>query len=171
MFRFHSISSALPCVFALAAPLLVAAPAEAQGPFELLRRVQQGGGWISVPVTEGAAEITTDTLPTFGLALEGCVTVWPGHSGTWTLEARDPLNEQAFDAVSGPGEGARFSYQTGPRSVLDVRVRWSEPRDTTLHLWVGLEVPTSREDPCTPRYRQGSGGGAGILAGEAQGSQ
>ena len=132
-------------------------PAEAQGPLELLRRVQQGGGWISIPVTEGAADVTTDTLPTLGLALEGCVTVWPGHSGTWTLEARDPLNDQEFDAVSNPGESARFSYQTGRRSVLDVRVRWSEQRDTTLHLWVGLDVPTSREDPCTPRYRDGSG--------------
>jgi hypothetical protein len=131
---------------------------QAQGPMELLRVIRQGGGWISLPVTGGSAEVTTDTVPTLGVALQGCVTVWPGHSGTWTLEASDPLNDQRLEATAGPGEGVPFSYQTGPRSVLGVRVKWSEPRDTTLHLWVGLEVPTSSEDPCTPRYRGGAGG-------------
>lgn len=132
--------------------------AEGQGPMQILRTIQQGGGWISIPVTNGSAEVTTDTLPTLGIALQGCMTVWPGHSGTWTLAASDPLNDQQLEATALPGEGVPFSYQTGSRSALDVRVRWSEARDTTLHLWVGLEVPTSSEDPCTPRYRGGSGG-------------
>ncbi len=155
MTRSRSLAVVLPAL-----AVLLAAPrsASAQGPMELLRVIRQGGGWISLPINEGVADLTSDTVPTLGVALAGCVTVWPGHSGTWILEATDPLNEQGLEATATPGEGVPFSYQTGPRSVLDVRVRWSEPRDTTLHLWVGLDVPTSREDPCTPRYRKSSGG-------------
>lgn len=142
----------------LATLLALPAPAAAQGPMELLRTIRQGGGWISLPVTEGVIDVATDTVPTLGIALEGCVTVWPGHSGTWTLEADDPLNDQRLEAVARPGEGVPFSYRTGPRSVLDVRVRWSEPRDTVLHLWVGVEVPAIDRDACEPRYRRNSGG-------------
>jgi len=148
----------------LAATLVAMLPiqASAQAPLELLRSIRQGGGWLAIPVREGTAVLRTDTIPTFGLAVNGCLTVWPGHSGTWSVEARDPLNEQSLEALVRPGEGVRFSYQTGTRSALGVQVRWSEPRDTVLRVWVGVETGDPDRDACTPKYRGSGGGGAGL---------
>jgi len=129
-----------------------AAPASAQNPIQLLQSVRQGGGWLSIPITEGRGVIATDTVPTFGLAVEGCLTVWPGHSGTWTLRAEDPLNDQRLEAVTGPGEGVPFAYRAGPKSALDVEITWSAPRDTTLLVWVGVKTPNAERDACEPRY-------------------
>ncbi|HSM06772.1 MAG TPA: hypothetical protein VK858_19255 [Longimicrobiales bacterium] len=140
---------------ALAALLVLPAPARGQAASELLQALRQGGGWIHIPVTDGTARIATDTVPTLGIALKGCVTVWGGHSGEWTLEALDPVNGGRLGAVAIPGEGVPFEYRTGFRSLLDVRVRWSETRDTTLHLWVGLDVPASSRDACAPVYPSG----------------
>lgn len=143
---------------ALLAHLAIPTPAQGQNPLELLRNIRQGGGWVSIPVTAGAATMDTDTIRTFGLALDGCLTVWPGHSGTWTVEASDPLNDQRLEAVARPGEGVRFSYQAGPKSVLGVSVEWSERRDTVLHVWVGVDSNLSDRDACVPRYRAQPGG-------------
>jgi hypothetical protein len=39
---------------------------------------------------------------------------------------------------------------------LDVKVRWSEPRDTTLLVWVGLDRPgRPKGDSCEPVYGSG----------------
>lgn len=127
----------------------------AQSPLELLRSIRQGGAWISIPVTGGEGRLTTDTVTTLGVRLDGCLTVWGGHSGSWTLDARDPVNGERLDAVALPGQGVRFNYQTGPRSQVDVRVRWTEPRDTVLLVWVGLERENSPRDACTPVYGSG----------------
>lgn len=143
--------------FALAALLTVPAAAQAQNPMQLLRSIQQGGGWVSVPITEGLGEIATDTVPTFGLSVKGCLTVWPGHSGRWTLKAEDPLNAQRLDAETAPGQGVPFSYASGPRSALDVQIRWSEPRDTTLMVWVGVDTGNPDRDACQPVYPESGG--------------
>ena len=140
---------------ALAALFALPSPARSQAAAELLQALRQGGGWVQIPVTDGAGGLVTDTVPTLGVSLAGCVTVWPGHSGEWTLEARDHVNGGRLDAVAVPGHGVPFSYQTGFRSVLDVQVRWSEPRDTTLLLWVGLDLPASDRDACSPVYGSG----------------
>lgn len=134
----------------------------AQSPLDLLRSVRQGGAWISIPVTAGEGRLTTDTLPTLGVRFDGCLTVWGGHSGAWTLDARDPVNGERLDAVALPGRGVPFTYQTGPRSQVDVRVRWTEARDTVLLVWVGLHRENSERDPCTPVY--GGGGEAAAPA-------
>lgn len=126
-------------------------PATAQAPAELLQAVRAGGRWVAIPISGGRASISSDTVPTLGLTLTGCFTVWPGHSGEWTFEARDRLNDESLDAVATPGEGVPFSVQTGMQSHVDLQVRWSEPRDTVLQVWVGLEIPT-RPNACEPVY-------------------
>ncbi|HKK52532.1 MAG TPA: hypothetical protein VKA74_13135 [Myxococcota bacterium] len=149
---------------ALAAVFAHSALAHAQTPLDLLRSMRQGGGWLAIPVTQGSATLRTDTIPTLGLAVDGCLTVWPGHSGMWSLEAYDPLNDQALEAVARPGEGVRFSYQTGARSALGIDVRWSEPRDTVLQVWIGVDTGDPDRDACTPRYRGDGGAEEAIVA-------
>ena len=138
---------------AVLALCLLPATVRAQQGGGLLESIQRGGGWVAIPVTAGSGSIRTDTVPTLGLTLAGCVQVWPGHSGEWTIEARDPVNDGRIDATAVPGEGVPFSYRTGLRSLLDVEVRWSEPRDTTLLLWVGLAgMGRTEREACTPAY-------------------
>lgn len=132
-----------------------AAPVAAQGPGELLRTIRQGGGWVSIPIRAGEGSLRTDTVPTLGVTLAGCLNVWGGHSGEWTIQARDPVNGGSLDATAVPGEGVPFSYRTGLRSLLDVEVRWSEPRDTTLLVWIGLEGVVRERDACAPTYGSG----------------
>ena len=144
---------------ALAASLVVPSTARAQAAGELIQAMRQGGGWVYIPITAGAGGLSTDTIPTLSVPLSGCVTIWPGHTGEWTIAARDPLNGGRLDAVAVPGEGVPFAYRTGFRSLLDVRIRWSEPRDTLLHVWVGLDVPASGRDACTPVYPETGAGG------------
>jgi hypothetical protein len=152
----HRLPSSLLAI-ALTLALAVAAPrpVQAQGAAGLLRSIQQGGGWVAIPIEDGSGTLRTDTIPTLGLTLAGCVQVWPGHSGEWTIQARDPVNGGHLDATAEPGQGVPFSYRTGMRSLLDVNVRWSEPRDTTLLLWVGLDGVPGRSDACEPVYGGG----------------
>lgn len=149
MIRFLNIT-ALASTLALLPP----APVRAQAPAELLRTVRAGGSWVAIPVAGGRASLSSDTVPTLGLTLTGCFTVWEGHSGEWTFEARDGVNGARLDAVATPGKGVPFSVQTGMQSRLDLEIQWSEPRDTVLQVWVGLQVPT-RPDACTPIYGDG----------------
>ncbi len=154
---FSSLGPRLSLPLAVAALLTVPASVHAQNPMQLLRSISQGGGWLSVPITEGRGEISTDTVPTFGLSVKGCLTVWPGHSGRWTLKAEDPLNDQQLDAEAAPGEGVPFSYESGPRSALEVLITWSEARDTTLNVWVGVETRNAERDACDPVYPERGG--------------
>jgi len=151
----------------LALALLTAAtlalPAQAQNPMQLLQSIRQGGGWLAVPITDGAGEIATDTIPTFGLAVKGCLTIWPGHSGSWTVKVQDPLSDQRLDAETLPGVGVPFSYQGGPRSALDVQIGWSEPRDTTLLVWVGVDTGNPDRDACEPVYPERGGAPRDLL--------
>ena len=112
----------------------------------------RGGGWVSVAIEDGAGTASTVMLPTMGMTLSGCINVWSGHSGEWLIRARDTIAQDSLAALSRPGEGVRFSHEFGIRSKLEFDFEWSEPRDTTLYLWVGLD----REgDPpaaaCTPK--------------------
>lgn len=140
--------------FLLAAGLLATLPGvgHAQGVEEVLATIRNGGGWVSVPIEAGHGTASTVLLPTLGLTLSGCVSVWEGHSGQWRIRARDTIGEDTLTVASTPGEGVRFSHEFGMRSKLEFDFEWSEPRDTTLFLWVGLD----REDDgpgeaCTPK--------------------
>ena len=127
--------------------------AQAQGLLDLLQSIRQGGGWVSIPVTGGEGSLRTVELPVGGLSLSGCAQVWVGNSGRWQLRAVDTLGDEELDVSVVPGESTPFSYSPGARSQLQVDVTWSEPRDTTLFLWIGLETPmTGERDPCKPVY-------------------
>jgi hypothetical protein len=144
---------------ALALILLGASPSDgvSQSMFELLQSLRNGGGWVTIPIEAGSGGLLTDELPTLGLTLKGCVQVYAGHSGRWDIRARDTLGEGRLEAEVAGGEPVRFSYSTGPRAQLSVDARWSEARDTTLMVWVGLEMSLSEDrDPCTPVYGGGS---------------
>src|SRR5690606_14981707 len=114
---------------------------------DLLASVQRGGGWISVPIRDGAGQLTTGTLPTVGLTVAGCVHVWRGHSGMWDIEARDKHGSGQLKMSAGAGESVPFTYVAGMRAELEVDFSWSEQRDTTLYLWVGLARPN--QDPAS----------------------
>jgi hypothetical protein len=128
------------------------ASAEAQDLMELLWGIQQGGGWVRIPVEQGEGSIRTVALPVGGLRLTGCTQVWGGHSGSWDIHARDLRGDGTIDVSLQPGEPMIFAYQAGTQSQLQVDVRWSEPRDTTLLLWIGVETPLLPRDPCEPLY-------------------
>jgi hypothetical protein len=124
----------------------------AQGVQEVLAAIRNGGGWVSVPIVAGHGTISTLTLPTMGLNLTGCVNVWEGHTGLWEIRALDTVNEATLQATTPPGEGVRFAHEFGMRSQLEFEFEWSEPRDTTLYLWVGLDrEDDGTDEACTPK--------------------
>lgn len=136
----------------VAAIVSSALPAQAQI-FELLRIVGEGGSWLGLPITEGRASFSSPVVPVAGLALDGCLWVWNGHSGEWTIRAEDRLGGSRLDVTAKPGQPMRFEFRGGVRAQLDVAVQWSEARDTTLHVWVGVAAPSARReerDICQP---------------------
>jgi len=128
------------------------AEVRAQSVQEVLANIRNGGGWVSVPIVSGHGTASTVTLPTMGLDLKGCVHVWAGHSGRWEIRARDTVDQATLRVMSTPGEGVRFAHEFGLRSQLEFEFHWSEPRDTTLYLWVGLDREDDGPDEaCTPK--------------------
>jgi hypothetical protein len=134
---------------ALAAPQ----PSGAQKVADVMTGIRDGGGWIGVPIEAGHGTFSTVTLPTAGMTLKGCVTVWYGHSGRWEIEARERIADDVLRIAAEPGIGVPFSHEFGMRAQIDFDFRWSEARDTTLMLWVGLDL-MGRDDgeACEPRY-------------------
>ena len=145
--RFAAVS------FALAAALASShAEVQAQGVQEVLATIRNGGGWVSVPIVAGHGTASTLTLPTMGLNLTGCVNVWEGHTGQWEIRAQDTIGDVSLETISVPGQGVRFAHEFGMRSQLEFQFEWSEPRDTTLYLWVGLDrEDDGPEEACTPK--------------------
>ena len=126
---------------------------QAQGIGELLASIRNGGGWITIPVVSGKGRLLTGTLPTIGLRVAGCALVWGGHSGRWEIRAHDTQGGGRLEMDADAGESLSFDYTTGLTAQLDVNVRWSEPRDTTLLLWIGLEGSArDGEAACEPTY-------------------
>jgi len=128
-------------------------PASADGQTigPLIEAIRQGGSWVNIPIEGGQGTVETAVVPTLGLELAGCARVWSGHSGTWTVTAADLVSDTALTAELEPDEPLRFRHRAGPRARLSVDVRWSEPRDTTLFLWVGLGGEERRVgDACRP---------------------
>ncbi len=110
---------------------------------QLLRAVGDGGSWVNLTIEAGRGAYRSAVLPVAGLALDGCFQVWEGHSGSWTVRADDTQGDGKVDVTAPPGEAVEFRYKAGLQAQLDVTVEWSEPRDTTLFLWVGLAVLAS----------------------------
>jgi hypothetical protein len=147
-----------PLVFLAAALLVPASPQAAAGQTlaDVLDAIRIGGGWVRIPVEAGRGNLTTVTIPAAGRAVEGCLEIWPGHSGSWSLKVEDTFGNGSFEAEAQPSEDIPFTYEPGAFARLAVDVEWSEPRDTTLMVWVGLVMPSGERDPCEPVY-PGSG--------------
>jgi hypothetical protein len=123
---------------------------------DLLGALRQGGSWVDIAIVKGQGSLLTPMIPTAGLPLRGCVRVWPGHSGSWDIRVRDTQGTGRLETTALPNQPVPFAYETGPLAQLDAQVRWSEPRDTTLVMWVGLRPPgapsSGGRDPCEPVY-------------------
>jgi hypothetical protein len=134
-------------VLAFAAPCGL----EAQPLDNVMSAIRDGGGWVSIPIERGRGSASTATIPTMGLTLNGCVRVWDGHTGRWEIRARESVNQGALTVRALPGQGVPFSHTFGFRSQLEVDIIWSEPRDTTLFLWVGVRGADATRDACVPK--------------------
>lgn len=138
----------------IAAVLLSLAPVGAAGQSiaGIMSGMRNGGGWMSIPIEDGHGSYRTVRLPTARMTLSGCVHVWYGHSGTWTIEARDEIADSELVISAEPGIGVAFSHTFGMQAQIDFDFRWSEPRDTTLMLWVGVDLDGEGGDPpvCNP---------------------
>jgi len=145
--------------FALTVPVTAA---EAQL-LETMKALSEGGSWLNLPVRSGKAALRGPLVPLGGLAINGCFVVWRRHSGEWTVHAKDERSGQAIDTVAIPGAPVRFAYKAGFTARFSVDVEWSEPRDTTLFIWVGASrarrgssddgAEGDGEDICTPRIQ------------------
>lgn len=137
----------------IVAIVLLSAPArgDAQVIADVLGMVRDGGGWVGIPIQTGVGTYRSGVLPTMGLSLNGCVQVAPGHSGDWKIAAHDRVTRDDLLLEAVPGVGVPFAHTFGLQAQIDFEIRWSEPRDTTLVLWVGLALGTDRAGaPCEP---------------------
>ena len=114
--------------------------------------MQGGGGWVQIPIDSGKGSFRTITLPTAAMSVAGCVNVWPGHSGTFEIRAHESVLGSNLRMEAEPGVGVPFEHDFGMTAQVDIEFTWSEPRDTTLHLWVGID-PTLKapEGACDPQ--------------------
>jgi len=147
----RSLSTLLGCIVATAAFTPVGATAQA--PLDgVLAAIRNGGGWVAVDVHQGIGAISTTMLPTLGMNLSGCVHVFEGQTGHWEVRARDTIGEGSLEASLDPGGDAPFAHQFGLRARLEFEFEWSEPRDTTLYLWVGVDrADDAPGESCTPK--------------------
>jgi len=139
-------------VAALSAALALPAPAEGQIA-QVLKAVNSGGSWIQLPVEAGHASYRSPAFPLAGMAFDGCVKIWERHSGSWTISATDAMGDARLDVTAAPGEPVRFDYKAGFQAQLEVDIEWSEPRDTTLFVWVGVSTAMNQDpdrDICQP---------------------
>jgi hypothetical protein len=140
----------------LAAALVGFAPAPAHGQMEaVMAAIRNGGGWVSIDIQDGRGAAKTLPMPAMGMKLSGCMQVWEGNTGRWRIRAHDVVTDAIIEASSLPGEDVPFEHEFGLRTQLEVEFIWSEPRDTTLFLWVGLGDAESDPDVCTPKGPSG----------------
>jgi len=142
----------------LVSAVLIMAPARASaqdqaGVADVLSGLRSGGGWVGIPIVEGQGSFSTVRVPTMALSLAGCVNVWYGHSGSWEIEAREQMLGSVLRIEAEPGVGVPFEHDFGLQAQVDIDFRWSEPRDTTLLLWVGIDLAgEGSESVCEPDY-------------------
>jgi hypothetical protein len=147
----------LPRALLLAAALVaLSAPRAGAQPIEaVMSAIRNGGGWVSIDIQDGRGTARTLPMPAMGMTLSGCLRVWEGNTGRWRIRAHDMVTDSVIEASSVPGEEVKFSHEFGLRTQLEVEFVWSEPRDTTLFLWVGLGDAAANPDVCTPKGPSG----------------
>jgi hypothetical protein len=142
----------------LVSAVLIMAPARASaqdqaGVADVLSGLRSGGGWVGIPIVDGQGSFSTVRVPTMALSLAGCVNIWYGHSGSWEIEAREQMLGSVLRIEAEPGVGVPFEHDFGLQAQVDIDFRWSEPRDTTLLLWVGIDLAgEGSESVCEPDY-------------------
>ncbi len=132
--------------------LLLASGARAQEAEDVLDGLRNGGGWVSVDLEDGVGSVRTARVPTLGMTVAGCLNVWGGHSGTFEIHARDLISDTSLVVRAEPGSGVPFRHTFGAQAQLEVEFRWTEPRDTTLLMWIGLAVGRTVEEACEPVF-------------------
>lgn len=127
-------------IIALLATSLLGAPAAVSGQVvaDVMGIVRDGGGWVAVPISDGAGSYSSNVIPSMGMSINGCVQVAPEHSGAWVIQARDRFSSEDLLIEASPGVGVPFTHTFGLKTQIDFQIRWSARRDTTLVLWVGL---------------------------------
>jgi hypothetical protein len=129
---------------------------EAQGAADAMAGIRNGGGWVEIALEDGQGSMSTLTMPSLGMNLSGCMTVWPGHSGEFEVRAHERILDQVLEFTAEPGVGVPFSHTFGMRAQIDFDFHWSEPRDTTLMLWIGVDLGAGGSDEsCEPKYEGG----------------
>ena len=123
------------------------------GVTDVLSGMQSGGGWVRIPIVAGQGSFSTVRVPMLALTIAGCVNVWHGHSGTWAIEAREQVLGSVLRVEAEPGAGVPFEHNFGMQAQVDIDFRWSEARDTTLVLWVGVDLAgEGGESVCEPDH-------------------
>ncbi len=116
---------------------------QAQVSPEILQVLQQGGAWVALAIEDGVGSFQSGPVPTLGIQLRGQLRIWEEHTGSWHVVMRDLAREEGpviLERLMVPGEPVDFDYQTGMLGQIQIDVRWSEARDTTLRVWVGTEL-------------------------------
>lgn len=140
---------------------------QAQVSPEILQVLQQGGAWVALPIEDGVGSFQSQPVPTLGIQLKGHLLIWAEHTGSWHVVMRDLARAEdpvILERLMVPGERVDFDYQTGMLGQIQIDVRWSEARDTTLRVWVGTELTPGEPDALTSTdvywNHAGSGGSA-----------
>ena len=116
---------------------------QAQVSPEILQVLQQGGAWVALAIEDGVGSFESGPVPTLGIQLRGQLRIWEEHTGSWHVVMRDLARGDdpvILERLMVPGEPVDFDYQTGMLGQIQIDVRWSEARDTTLRVWVGTEL-------------------------------
>ena len=125
---------------------------QAQVSPEILQVLQQGGAWVALPIEDGVGSFQSQPVPTLGIQLQGHLQIWEEHTGSWHVVMRDLARADdpvILERLMVPGERVEFDYQTGMLGQIQIDVRWSEARDTTLRVWVGTELTPGEPDALT----------------------
>ena len=144
---------------------------QAQVSPEILQVLQQGGAWVALPIEGGVGSFQSQPVPTLGIQLQGHLQIWEEHTGSWHVVMRDlarPEDPVILERLMVPGERVEFDYQTGMLGQIQIDVRWSEARDTTLRVWVGTELTPGASDALTSTdvyWNYAGSGGSALSAG------
>jgi hypothetical protein len=91
---------------------------------------------VDVPVQNGQGTLTSEKVTSWGVTIEGTVTVTAPANGTWNITATDLVYDKVVYQASGLGvnESKSFSYKTGFHVQLSIAASWSVQDSTTLVL-------------------------------------
>jgi hypothetical protein len=91
---------------------------------------------ISIPITNGQGEQTSDKVTTWGVTIKGTGTILAPSQGSWNITVTDLVAGKPVFQASGlaAGTAVPFSYKTGFQTQMRAVAQWSEGGSTTLEL-------------------------------------